>query len=82
MSKYIDVDDIPGAGTSRRNKYPYDEWLAIPDGRAVEITELLDGVKIVNVRATLHQHIRANRLPLRIVSRGERLFILKDTAKA
>lgn len=80
MSKYISVDDIPG-NAGKRNRYPYDEWVKIPDGKAVEVTELLDGVKIQSARNAIHQYISVHRLPLRTVSRGERLFIVRDTAK-
>ena len=73
MPDYIDIEDIPG-GPHR--KYPWGEWAAIPEGKALEVTEVLDGVA---------PHIfcaggvgMAERRGLKLSYRGKRVFIRKE----
>ena len=40
MPDYIDIDDIP---VGHNRKYPWEEWAAIPEGKALEVTKFLNG---------------------------------------
>ena len=72
QSQYIDVSELPQHMGAR---FPYNKWVQdIPEGKLLEITESVNGKKS---RAAIAQTIKNGGLPLRIISRGDRLFILK-----
>ena len=74
MPDYINIEDLPGG--PRNRKYPWDEWAAIPEGKALEVTKVLDAVA---------PHIfcaggagMAGRRGLRLSYRGERAFVFRE----
>ena len=76
MSDYIPIDELPpiqGHGT----QYPYAEWLKIPEGMALEITDLVDGQPVVEVRTVIAQYFKRHDMPLMVTMRRERLFIVR-----
>ncbi len=79
MKGYIDVSEIPGY--HREVKYPYSEWAAIPQGRALEITSLADGRKPANMASAISIMSKAKGLGLVVVRRGDRVWIARPKAE-
>ena len=75
MPDYIDLKDIPGAG-ERKRKYPWGEWAAIPEGKALEVTEFLDGQSTNSFCAS--NRLMAHQRSLRLTTRNGRVFIIKE----
>ena len=75
MSDYISIDEIPHRGNATH--YPYAEWLKIPEGKALEITEQLNGKTVAIVRTIIAQYLRSHDLSLVVMMRGERLFVAR-----
>lgn len=73
MPEYIDIEDIPSGARSR---YPWDEWANIPEGKAIEVTKLLNGQPPGNFTAG-NRHTAQDR-GLRLMKRGERAYVLKE----
>ena len=75
MSDYIPIDEIPLHGNATQR--PYDEWLKIPDGMALEITDQLNGQSVDNCRSTISDYFKRHDMPLVAMMRRERLFIAR-----
>ena len=86
MTDYIPIDEIP----HRRHatQYPYAEWRdrfdadssserKIPGGMALEITGLMTGKKVSTCRTLIAQYLKYHDLPLVVLMRNERLFIVR-----
>ena len=73
---YIDIKEIP---VSRGNmeKWPYRDWARdIPPGKALELTDQLNGASPAGTASTLHQAFKRMNSPLKAIRRGDRLFIV------
>ena len=79
MSEYISIDEIPLHGNAAQR--PYDEWLKIPEGMALEITDLVDGQPVALCRTVIAQYFKRHDMPLVVMMRRERLFVARK-AKA
>ena len=73
MTDYIPIDEVPLHGNAK--KRPYDEWLKIPDGMALEITDQLNGQSVDNCRSIIADYFKRHDMPLVAMKRGERLFV-------
>lgn len=73
---YIDISEIPIA--ERGRKYPYDDWTAIPEGQAVEITHLVSGgLSPTNVSGAINIQSKKRGLGLAAMRRGDRVWIAR-----
>lgn len=82
-AQYISINDIPQSGAHALEIYPYQEWARdIPPGMALEITKQLNGQKVKHVRATIHNAFKRHNLPLKVVGRKERIFIVQPAESA
>ena len=75
MPDYIDIEDIPGHG-NLGGKYPWEEWANIPEGKALEVTEFLNGSPSSGFTAG-NRHT-AQAYGLRLMKRGERAYVVKE----
>ena len=75
MTDYMPIDEIPLHGNATRR--PYDEWLKIPEGMALEVTDQLNGQAIGNYRSCVADYFRTHNMPLVVMMRGERLFVVR-----
>lgn len=78
--KTIALEDVPG----RKHgyiKYPYEEWLKIPVGRAVDISsdwpELTDGRTSRIVAQSIRNTLRATYPSLLVMARGDVVYIAR-----
>lgn len=84
--KFIDTADIPNMGGGRRGnwRWPYVAWeQGIPAGKALEITDELNGTTPVHAAQIIRHFIVGHPdlgLSFRSVQRGERLWIVKPDA--
>lgn len=76
MSKYIDMTELPAFKyPGRPPVWPYGEWEAIPEGQALEITDLLNGRKVTNVASHLSRHFGGHDLGLKVSTWNGRLWV-------
>lgn len=77
-ASYVDIDSLPlmHRGATR---WPYDEWANIPTGKALEVTELLDGRK---PRQSPPYRVALERRGLIAVVRGSRLWVARPKLEA
>lgn len=75
---YIDISEIPVS--TRTRKYPYQEWAAIPPGKALEVTELLDGRKPSYVYQALVDYFRRHELGLVCMVRNGHVWVARPEA--
>ena len=75
MSDYISIDEIPLHGNAAQR--PYDEWLKIPAGMALEVTDQLNGQSVNNRRSTICDYFKRHNMPLVVMARGKRLFVAR-----
>lgn len=76
--KTIPIDEIPseGRGKGPPTRYPYSKWdKEIPENEAVEV-KIEKGEKARIQANTIHAHFRRKGIALRVVVRGERVFIV------
>lgn len=79
MMDYIDIEEIPTS--NRTGKFPYQEWVAIPPGKALEVTELLDGRRAANFRTAVVQYFRHHEMGLVCMIRKGHVWIARPEAK-
>ena len=75
MPEYIDTASLGG-----RDKWPWEDWgKTIPEGKALEITDQLNGT-LPKTMAT--RTATAYRYGLKVIRRGERIWIAKEKTSA
>ena len=75
---YISIEDIPRSGVIPPDAHPYEEWERdIPEGKALEITDRINGRKPKHVRATIAAALKRKGLLIVVINRKDRLFIAK-----
>lgn len=78
MTEYIDIEDIEPI-----TKWPYLQWIdEIPEGKAIEITEQLNGQQIPHVRAIISGYFSYHSLPLIVMVRKGHIFIAHPKPEA
>ena len=71
----MDIKDIP-AHAGSKSKYPWAEWAKIPEGKALEVTEFLNGRTAQQLCAGCRPQALRHGLIFR--QRGERVFLFKE----
>lgn len=77
---YIDISEIPGR-PGAKPKWPYDEWAKIPPGRALEVTDLLDGTPPRSLAVAVKSYWRRHDLGLVCMIRNDRAWIARPKGK-
>ena len=74
MSDCVPMAEGPATASAR---YPYAEWLKIPDGMALEISDQLNGQPPRSCRQAIAAYFKYHDMPLVVLMRSERLFIVR-----
>ena len=73
MPEYIDIKDIP---VGMKQKYPWAEWEATPEGKALEVTKFLNGRTPQSFCAG--NAGMAEKRGLKLSYRGERVYVRRE----
>lgn len=77
MPEYISIEDLPPA-TNKGRRWPWAEWQKIPEGHAIEVTDLHDiklSYAISSLRLTNKKHPEWG---LTIMARKDKVYIAKE----
>ena len=76
-AKFIDASEL--GGTRKDGTYPYKEWVAtIPIGKALDITDILNGRDLSYARSAIYHFLKRHELPLRAAQRRGRLYVIRE----